>query len=91
MMYVEMTLEEAMARCDKNDKVLVAVQDLSDCNNSVIAFVRKKREEYPEIFADIQTAYSIRDDFVNQLRLFTTHQNVSNIKPVGLQKTVLIE
>ena len=63
MMYVEMTLEEAMAKCDKNDKVLVAVQDLSDCN-SVIAFVRKKREEYPEIFADIQTAYSIRDDFV---------------------------
>lgn len=91
MMYVEMTLEEAMARCDKNDKVLVAVQDLSDCNNSVIAFVRKKREEYPELFADIQTAYSIRDDFVNQLRLFTAHQNVSNIKPVGLQKTVLIE
>lgn len=90
MIYVEMTLEEAMERCNKNDKVLVAVQDLTNCND-VIEFVRKTREEYPEIFSGIKTAYSIRDDFVNQLRLFTERQRLPNIKPIGMQKVVLLE
>ncbi len=89
MIYVEMTLEEAMERCNKNSKVLVAVQDLT--KNDVISFTRRKREEYYDIFADIQTAYSIHDDFVNQLRLFTEQQRLPNIKPIGMQKTVLIE
>ena len=30
MRYVEMTIEEAMKRCNKNKKVLVAIQDLED-------------------------------------------------------------
>ena len=33
MRYVEMTIEEAMKRCNKNDKVLVAIKDLE--NDSV--------------------------------------------------------
>lgn len=90
MIYIEMTLEEAMEKCNKNDKVLVAIQDLTK-QNEVIGFVKKRREEYPDIFADIQTAYSIHDDFVNQLRLFTEQQRLPNIKPIGMQKVVLIE
>lgn len=90
MIYVEMTLEEAIEKCNKHDKVLVAIQDLSS-RTDVIEFVRKKREEYPDIFEDIKTAYSIRDNFVNQLRLFTERQRFPNIKPIGVQKVVLIE
>ena len=36
MKYVEVSIEEAMKRCKKNAKVLVAVQDLEDDNIDVI-------------------------------------------------------
>ena len=45
MRYVEMTIEVAMKRCNKNKKVLVAIQDLEDENVDVI-FVQKERSEY---------------------------------------------
>ena len=90
MKSVEMTIEEAMKRCNKNKRVLVAVQDLEDDNTDVI-FVRKERSEYYKIFEDVQTVASICDDFVKQLRLFTEKQNIPNIEPHGYQKTILLK
>lgn len=90
MKYVEMTIEEAMKRCNKNKRVLVAVQDLEDDNTDVI-FVRKERSEYRTIFEDVQTVASICDDFVKQLRLFTEKQNIPDIEPHGYQKTILLK
>ena len=90
MKYVELTIEEAMQRCDKNAKVLVAIQDLKDTKANV-SFVKKERKEYPEIFEDIQTASSLCDDFVKQLKLFSEKQDIHNIKPKGIQKIVLLK
>jgi len=90
MKYVELTIEEAMQRCDKNAKALVAIQDLKDTKANV-SFVKKERKEYPEIFEDIQTATSLCDDFVKQLKLFSEKQDIHNIKPKGIQKIVLLK
>ena len=90
MKYVGLTIEEAMQRCDKNTKVLVAIQDLKDTKANV-SFVKKERKEYPEIFEDIQTATSLCDDFVKQLKLFSEKQDIHNIKPKGIQKIVLLK
>ena len=89
MKYVEMTVEEAMKRCNKNDKVLVAIQDLSDENADII-FSKKRRDEYESIFEDVKTVASACDDFVKQLKLFTEKQNIYNIEPRGYQKIILL-
>lgn len=89
MRYVEMTVEEAMTKCKKNAKILVAIQDLEDTNSDII-FVQKRENEYKEVFEDIKTAASICDDFVQQLKLFTEKQDIRNIRPYGIQKTVLL-
>ena len=44
MRYVEMTIEEAMKRCNKNKKVLVAIQDLEDDNVDTVFVQKEKRE-----------------------------------------------
>ena len=90
MRYVEMTIEEAMKRCNKNKKVLVAVQDLEDDNIDVV-FVQKERNEYKTIFEDVKTVVSACDDFVRQLRLFTEKQNIYNVEPRGVQKIILLK
>ena len=90
MRYVEKTIEEAMKRCNKNKKVLVAVQDLEDDNADVV-FVQKGRSEYQSVFEDVQTVASACDDFVKQLRLFTEKQNIFNIEPRGIQKIILLK
>ena len=90
MKYVEMTIEEAMKRCNKNKKVLVAVHDLEDNNGNVI-FVQKGRNEYQSMFEDVKTVASACDDFVKQLRLFTEKQNIYNIEPRGIQKIILLK
>lgn len=89
MKLIEMTVEDAMQLCGKQAKVLVAVQDLED-ENSNVQFVQKKKEEYSKLFSDIETVASICDDFVKQLRCFTHKQDLKNIKPIGVQKIVLI-
>ena len=38
----------------------------------------------------VQTAASISDDLIKQLRLFTEHQDILNIRPQGIQKIVLM-
>lgn len=90
MRYIEMTIEEAMKRCNKNEKVLVAVQDLEDDNVDIV-FVQKERNEYQAIFEDVKTVASVCDDFVKQLRLFTEKQNIYNIEPRGMQKIILLK
>lgn len=89
MQYVEMTIEEAMKHCNKKKKVLVAVQDLED-NDTDIIFVQKRKNEYEDIFEDVKTAASLCDSFVKQMSLFTEKQDVKNIRPYGLQKTILL-
>ena len=91
MKYVEMTIEEAMKKCNKNAKVLVAIQNLEEDDDIDVVFVPKRKEAYGEIFEDVKTVASICDDFINQLRLFTERQDIYNVKPRGLQKTVLLK
>lgn len=90
MQYVEMTIEEAMKKCNKNTKILVAIQNLEDDDVNTL-FVLKRREEYGKLFEDVKTVASICDDFIKQLRLFTERQDIYNIRPIGLQKTVLLK
>ena len=90
MKYVEISIEEAMKRCKKNAKVLVAIQDLEDDNADVV-FVQKGRSEYLSMFEDIKTVVSACDDFVKQLRLFTEKQNIYNVEPRGIQKIILLK
>ena len=89
MQYVEMSIEEAMKRCKKNAKILVATQDLADSNVDVI-FVTKRENDYKEVFEDVKTVASLCDEFVNQLKLFTEKQDIRNIRPYGIQRTVLL-
>ena len=90
MKYVEMTIEEAMKCCNKNAKVLVAVQNLEDDDCNII-FVKKKKDEYDMLFNDVKTVASSCDDFVKQLKCFTEKQNIYNIKPNGFEKIILLE
>lgn len=89
MRYVELSVDEAMKKCKKNAKVLVAIQDLEkeDCD---VVFVPKYKKEYDELFSNIKTVASLRDDLVNQLRLFTECQDILNIRPRGIEKIVLL-
>ena len=90
-MYVEMTIEEAMKKCNKNAKVLVAIQDLEN-NDTDIVFVPKKKKEYHSIFEDAKTVLSMCDDFIKELNVFTEKQpDIYNIRPHGLQKIVLLK
>lgn len=89
MQYIEVPLEEAIKRCKKETKVLVAVQDLESDNTDII-FVQKKKSDCEEVFKDVKTVASLCDDFVNQLKLFTEKQDIYNIQPIGIQKIVLL-
>ena len=90
MKYVEVSIEEAIKRCKKNAKVLVAVQDLEDDNIDIV-FVQKGRNEYQSMFEDVKTVASACDDLVKQIRLFTEKQNIYNIEPRGIQKIILLK
>lgn len=91
MKLVEMTVEEAMRLCGGQAKVLVAVQNLEDENNTNVQFTQKRKEEYDQLFSDVETVASICDDFVKQLRCFTAKQDIRSIRPVGVQKIVLLQ
>lgn len=90
MKYVEMTMKEAIKKCNKNATVLVAIQDLTNSEDDVAEFTRKHQEEYENIFNDVKTIASVCDDFVKQLRCFTEKQDIYNIKPIGKQKIILL-
>lgn len=90
-MYVEMTIEEAMKKCNKNTKVLVAIQNLEKEDDEIV-FVQKKKKEYGSIFEDAKTVLSMCDDFIKELNVFTEKQpDIYNIRPHGLQKIVLLK
>ena len=91
MMLIEMTVEDALKLCGKQGRVLVAVQDMEQQGNDDIIFETKKREEYQKIFEDVETVASQMDDIVNQLRCYTFKQNIMDIKPIGVQKIVLLK
>lgn len=91
MYYAEMTIEEAMKKCNKNTKVLVAIQDLEKEDDEIV-FVQKKKREYGSIFEDAKTVLSMCDDFIKELNVFTEKQpDIYNIRPHGLQKIVLLK
>ena len=90
MRYIEITVEEAIKRCNKNTKVLVAIQDLANEDSNEV-FIPKHQNEQGEIFSDVKTAASMSDVFIKQLRLFTEKQNIYDIRLRGLQKTVLLK
>lgn len=89
MQYVEMSIEEAMKRCKKNAKILVATQDLADDNADII-FVQRKGSDYKDVFEDVKTVASLSDDLVKQLNLFTEKQDIMNIRPYGIQRIVIM-
>ena len=51
MRYIEMSVEEAIKKCKKNAKILVAIQDLADENVDTV-FVQKKGSDCKEVFED---------------------------------------
>lgn len=89
MQYVEMPIKEAIKKCKENATVLVAEQDLMDDDVEII-FVRKKGNKSDEIFCDVKTVGSLCDEFVKRLDLFTEKQDLSNIKPYGIRKIVIL-
>lgn len=89
MKYIEVSLEEAMKRCKKNAKVLVAEQDLEDCNVDIV-LTTKTKNDINDVFEGVQTIASLYDDFVNQLKLFTEKQDIKNIRPLGKQRIVFL-
>ena len=88
MKYIEMTVEEAAKKLNKNQTVLVAVQDLADEDVDIV-FVRKNKSEYSSLLEDVKTVASIYDDFAKQMKMFTEKQDIYNIKRKGRLKTVL--
>lgn len=90
MQYVEMSVEEAMKKCKKNAKILVAVQDLADDTIDTV-FVQKRGNDCKDVFEDVKTVASLCDDFISQLKLFTEKQDIRDIRPYGIQRTVLLE
>jgi len=90
MRYVEMTVEEAMKYCNKNDKVLVAIQDLEK-EDADIVFVQKRKKDYRDIFNDAKTISSMCDNLIRELSVFTEKQDLENIQPRGFHKVVLLK
>lgn len=88
-MYVEMTIDEAIKRCNKNARVLVSIQDLEQEDVDIL-FIKKEKKDYNKMFEDVKTVASVCDDFVKQLKLFTEKQDIYNIKPKGVQKIILL-
>lgn len=91
MNYIEMTTDEAIEvlRKSKGKKVLVAIKDLED--NSDAIFYQKLKSECELMIREAQTISSACDEFVKKLDLFTTKQNLFNIKNLGLCQTILLK
>ena len=90
MQYVEITVEEAIRRCNKHAKILVAIQDLKKDDSDAV-FFPKRKEECCDLFKDVQTVATAYDDLVRRLDLFTEKQDIFHILPVGMLKTVLLK
>lgn len=89
MQYIEMSVEDAIKKCKKNAKILVAIQDLADESVDVV-FIQKRGSDCKDVFKDVETVASLCDDFISQLKLFTEKQDIRDIRPYGVQKTVML-
>ncbi len=89
-MFIEMTVEEAMKLCGKNAKVLVAVKNLENEEDTENVFVKKTKKDYDELFQDAKTVAALFDDFFKQLQLYNVKQDIYNVKSKGIQKTILL-
>lgn len=89
-MFIEMTVEEAMKLCGKNTKVLVAVKNLENEEDTENVFVKKTKKDYDELFQDAKTVAALFDDFFKQLQLYNVKQDIYNVKSKGIQKTILL-
>ena len=91
MDYIEMTADEAIEvlRNSKDKKVLVAIQDLE--SDEPALFYQRLKIECESMIAEAKTVSSMCDGFVKQLNAFTEKQNIYNIEPHGIQKTILIK
>ena len=90
MELIKISIEEAMKRCNGSDKILVAERDLEKADFNV-AFTPKKKEDFNDVFKDVKTAsYICENYYVQQLRLFTEHQEIPEIKQHGKERIVLI-
>lgn len=92
MNYVEMTTEEAIEvlRKSKGKKVLVAIKDLENDDDAIL--YQKLKSDCEIMIQEAQTVLSMCDDFVKKLDVFTEKQrDLFNIKPIGLQKTILLK
>jgi hypothetical protein len=91
MYYAEMSIEDAIKKCKKHATVLVAIQNLEDEENVDIIFVKKRKNEYDQVFENVKTVASLCDDFIQQLKLFTEKQDIYNIRSNGFLKTVMLK
>lgn len=89
MRYIEMSLDEAMKKCKKSARILVAEQDLNEKNVDIVFFQRKGKD-CESVFDDIKTVASMSDDLVEQLNLFTEKQDIMNIRPYGTKRIVIL-
>lgn len=89
MRYIEMSLDEAMKKCKKSTRILVAEQDLNEENVDIV-FVQRKGKDCDEVFEDIKTVASMSDDLVQKLDLFTEQQDIMNIRPYGTKRIVIL-
>lgn len=53
-------------------------------------FAPKYREEDHNIVQDIKTVTTLNDDFMGELSLFIEKQDIFNVHPRGILKTILL-
>ena len=69
--------------------VLIAIQDLSETDVNVV-FDKHDKADCDRIIESAKTIASMCDDFIRMLDCYTEEQDIENIKPVGLQQTILL-
>lgn len=89
MRYIEMSLDEAIKKCKKSTRILVAEHDLNEQNVDIV-FVQRKGQDCDDVFEDIKTVASISDNLVKQMDLFTEKQDIRNIRPFGTKRIVIL-
>lgn len=85
-----MTIEEALKYCkgNKNEKVLVAVYDLSD-QYGISSFQKKSKTECEDIIRAAKTIGRECDELIESLRCFSVKQDLMEIHPEGKMTTIL--
>lgn len=92
MKYIEMTTEEAIEvlKRSKGKKVCMAVHDLT-CDDLNEEFHLLTKTECNVMIQNAKTIASLFDDFAKSLSLYTEKQNIRDIKPIGLERIILLK